>query len=152
MRDKIINFLFEISNESYRKLKNNKPWNLTKPDLLAFPKNSLGKQLGLFLDKNNFELLKKSERHDIYHILTGYDTNILDEIKLQFYLFGNGKKSIYLFWVLIAGTMLYPDKLYKFSIAYKNGKSALPFHNLPFLDLLRVDFDSIRHKYKIKLH
>jgi len=111
-RKKIINWLFEISQHVYTAyFKKNNPWNITKSDLLQYPEASFGKHLGLFLEKNNFELIPKVERHDAYHVITGYSTKVEDEIAQQYLCFGNGKRSIYLFGVIVIGTVLLPDYL-----------------------------------------
>ena len=50
-------WLFEVSKTLYTYIfKNHKPWGVYKAELLNYPAHSLGRHLGLFLEKNNFEL------------------------------------------------------------------------------------------------
>lgn len=144
-RKQLINWLFEISNKIYTRIyKNHKPWNITKKELLAYSKNSLGFYLGMFLSKNNFELIPKVERHDCYHVLTGYSTNVEDEIALQYLSFGNGKRSLYLYGAIILGTIILPDYLPYYIKSYRIGKQANVFYNLDYKQLLKVNLENFR--------
>ena len=112
LRKQLIEWLFENSQKVYTNLfKNHEPWGIYREELLTYPDESFGKHLGLFLAKNNFELIAKVERHDAYHTLTGYDTNVEDEIALQCLCFGNGKRSMYLYGAMILGIIILPDYL-----------------------------------------
>lgn len=145
LRKQLINWLFEVSSKIYTRIyKNQKPWQITKSDLLSYSKNSLGYRLGLFLDKNNFELIPKVERHDCYHVLTGYSTKVEDEIALQYLSLANGKRSPYLYGVVILGTIILPDYFAYYLQSYKIGKEANVFHNLDFKSLLKVNINTIR--------
>ncbi|WP_034059909.1 Coq4 family protein [Lacinutrix jangbogonensis] len=146
LRKQLINWLFAISSKIYTRIyKNHKPWDITKTELLSCSKESLGFNLGLFLDQNNFELIPKVERHDCYHVLTGYSTEVEDEIALQYLSFGNGKRSPYLYGAVILGTIILPDYLTYYLKSYHIGKAANVFHNLDFKPLLKTNMDALRH-------
>ena len=91
-------------------MKQGTPWNLSTRQLLDFPEDSLGFHLGCFLLQHNFEPQPKCEDHDIFHVLTGYKTDTAQEIALQFFLYGNGKRSPFLSLAMGAGYLLYPDQ------------------------------------------
>lgn len=144
-RKQLINWLFEISSKIYTKIyKKHKPWNIGKKELLSYSKTSLGYYLGVFLDNNNFELIPKVERHDCYHVLTGYSTKVEDEIALQYLSLGNGKRSPYLFGAIILGTIILPDYLSFYIKSYHIGKQANVFHNLNFKPLLKTNIKALR--------
>lgn len=144
-RKQLINWLFNISSKVYTRLyKNHEPWNISKKELLKYTKNSFGYHLGLFLKRNNFELIPKVERHDCYHVLTGYSTNVEDEIALQYLSLGNGKKSPYLFGAVILGTIILPDYLSYYLKSYRIGKHSNTFHSLDYKPLLNVDITRFR--------
>jgi len=145
LRKQLINWLFEVSNTIYTRLyKNHEPWGISRKELLTYSKDSLGFYLGLFLDKNNFELIPKVERHDCYHVLTGYSTKVEDEIALQYLSLGNGKKSPYLYGAVILGTMILPDYLSYYIKSYHIGKQANVFHSLDFKPLLKTNLEEFR--------
>ena len=138
-RKKIIVWMFEKSQKVYTKyIKKNEPWNINKSDLLCLPDESFGKQLGEFLVDNDFDLIPKAERHDAYHVLTGYSTKVEDEIAQQYLCYGNGKRSIYLYGVITIGTLILPEYLGYYLKSYKIGKSANLFHHLDFKSLLKT--------------
>jgi len=146
MRKKLIAWLFEQTQIIYTKhfKKKKKPWGLTRSQLLEYPSNSIGYHLGLFLKENNFELLPKVERHDAYHVVAGYGTQVQDEIALQYLCFGNGKRSPYLLGVLFLGTTILPDYLPYYMASYKKGKQMNSFHQYDYKKLLSVSLDEFR--------
>lgn len=138
-RKKIIIWMFEKSQMIYTKyIKKNKPWNINKSDLLNYPDTSFGKHMGEFLEANGFDLIPKAERHDAYHVLTGYGTKVEDEIAQQYLCYGNGKRSIYLYGVIGLGTLLLPEYMSYYIKSYQIGKNANLFHNLYFKSLLKT--------------
>ncbi|MFD0965014.1 Coq4 family protein [Pseudofulvibacter geojedonensis] len=144
-RKQLINWLFIISQKIYTQLfKKHQPWNIHKKDLLQLPKDSFGYHLGSFLQKNGFELIPKVERHDAYHVLTGYSTNVEDEIALQWLCFGNGKRSKYMYGVIILGTVILPDYYQYYKKSYRKGKQANTFHHLDYKELLQTPIEDLR--------
>ena len=144
-RKQLIICLFEHSQRAYTSLfKNHESWNITKADLLKLPNPTFGRQLGEFLDKNNFELIPKVERHDCYHVLCGYSTKVEDEIALQCMCYGNGKRSPYLYGAILLGVAILPDYYDYYYKSYKTGKCAHPFHQFNYKKLLNVPLKDIR--------
>lgn len=146
IRKRLIIRLFEKSQKFYVKYfkKHKIAWNITKHELLNYSKDTLGYQYIRFLIKNNFEILPKLERHDAYHVITGYKSEVQDEIALQYLCFGNGKRSIYLFGVILLGTILLPDYVTYYRQSYRIGKQANPFYNLDYEKLLATNLEEIQ--------
>jgi ubiquinone biosynthesis protein Coq4 len=150
MKDFIIEKMYELSRKPYQKyFKKSTPWEIGKNELLEYPKDSLGFGLGIFLDKNHFDIQPKLEDHDIIHVLTNTGISVIDEIGMQYYLLGNGKRSLYLFMVIISGTPFYLTQIKYFFQQYKRGKEALPFHYLDFSKMLSIPVLSIQKTFKI---
>lgn len=151
MKDLLIEKLYEASKKPYQKyFKKNQPWGLSRRELLSFEEQSLGFHLGCFLLKHNFQIQEKLEDHDAIHILTNTGVSVVDEIGMQYYLLGNGKKSLYLFMVVLSGTVFYPTKFNYFLSEFKRGKQALEFHYLDFFKMLNVSVIEIQKTFKIK--
>lgn len=129
----------------YCKFKRKKPWKISTEMLLAMPHNSFGYQLGMLLNEQGFQLIPKVERHDAYHLLTGYSTAVEDEIALQYCCLGNGKRTPYLFGVILIGTFLLPDYLPYYIQSYQFGKQANAFHHFDFKKILPLDFEDFKH-------
>ncbi|WP_289045141.1 hypothetical protein [uncultured Olleya sp.] len=144
-RKQIIAWLFKVTQYVYTKyFKRNAPWNIKKQQLLQLPQHTFGYHLGAFLDTNGFELIPKAERHDAYHVLTGYNSNEQDEIALQYLCFGNGKRSLYLFGVIIIGTIILPDYWTYYKQSYSIGKKANSFYSLDYKGLLNTSLTTLK--------
>lgn len=151
MKDLFIEKLYEMSKKPYQKFfKSNLPWEVNQKDLLEFPEETLGFHLGCFLLKYNFEIQPKLEDHDVIHVLTNTGISVLEEIGMQYYLFGNGKRSFYLFMVLFSGTLFYPTKINYFLKQFKRGKQAFQFHYLDYSKMLLIPVDTIQRAFKIQ--
>ena len=113
------------------------------------PEETLGFGLGNFLYKNHFDIQEKLEDHDIIHVLTNTGVSVYEEIGMQYYLLGNGKKSLYLFMVITSGTIFYPKRMRYFIQQYKRGKRAHSFHYLDFSKMLFMPVQTIQQTFKI---
>ncbi|MBS7232651.1 hypothetical protein KHA90_16655 [Flavobacterium psychroterrae] len=150
MKDYCIEKLYECSKKPYQKyFKKNEPWKINKHELLHYPEDSLGFGLGNFLFNNHFDIQEKLEDHDIIHVLTNTGISVVEEIGMQYYLLGNGKKSLYLFLVIASGTIFYPKQIKYFIQQYKKGKEALTFYYLDFSKMLFMPIKSIQQSFKI---
>lgn len=150
MKDYLFEKIYECTKKPYQKyLKKNKPWDIDKESLLQYPAQSLGFRLGLFLQKNNFDIQSKLEDHDIIHVLTDTGVTVYEEIGMQYYLLGNGKRSLYLYMVIASGTLFYPKRIKYFIAQFRKGKNALSFHYLDFSKMLTVPIYSIQTAFKI---
>lgn len=149
-REKLCARLFEWSKAPYQRLfkKEKIAWNLSSNELIEFPQNSLGQQLGLFLQQNGFELIDKLESHDVYHVITGMSTEVKDEIGMQFLLFGNGKRSVYLFATMSIGAMLTPEHFKHYMRCYKKGKGLYPIENLQLYQELKNNLPDIQNRIR----
>ncbi|MFS4493736.1 hypothetical protein [Maribacter sp. 2308TA10-17] len=150
MRAIILEKLYEWSLIPYQSFKKNEAWDLGIEDLLQYSKGTLGYQMGYFLLSNNFDLQEKLESHDVFHVLTGTGTTVPEEVSMQFYLLGNGKRSAYLFSVIFLGGLLFPDYFKMFLSKYRRGKASLPFHQLDFKKLLNQPLERIKDTFLIQ--
>jgi ubiquinone biosynthesis protein Coq4 len=151
MKDIIIELLYENIKIPYQILfKKNKEWLVTRKEMLQMPTDSLGFHYACFLIQNNFTIQKNLEEHDAYHILTKIGTTVLDEIYLQWYLFGNGKRSLFVFIVIGTGLLFYPNKYKSYYQFFKKGKRAHPFHHLNFQNLLLQPIQNLQVSLNIK--
>ncbi len=150
MKDKIIEKMYEISKKPYQKFfKNNEPWAIGKNELLQHKQETLGFHLGCFLIKYHFEIQPKLEDHDVIHVLTNTGVSVPEEIGMQYYLFGNGKRSLYLYLVIATGTCFYPTRLQYFFKQYQKGKMANQFHNLDFSKMLHIPISTLKTAFNI---
>ncbi len=151
MRDLFIEKMYELSKKPYQKFfKKGKAWEIEINQLIQLPNDSLGFHLGCFLLKYNFEIQPKLEDHDIIHVLTNTGISVVDEIGMQYYLYGNGKRSLYLIMVIVSGTLFYPTRFSYFKQQYKRGKTAHEFYGLDFLNMLSFSLTHIQQTFNIQ--
>lgn len=145
IRETLLVWLYEHSKTIYATyFKQNEPWQEDRDSLLAYPAGTLGHALGCFLTKNGFTMEAKLESHDVFHTIIGFDTKIEDELAMQYFLLGNGKRSLYMFMVLIPGSLLFPEHWLYFKKSHQNGKITPPFYHWDFYKLLNTPLQEIR--------
>ncbi len=151
MREFILESLYELSKKPYQKfIKKSDAWKISINELHTYPTDSLGYCLADFLLKHNFEIQPKLEDHDVFHVLTNTGISVPEEISMQYYLLGNGKRSLYQASVMLLGTLLFPEHLQIFIKAYKRGTNAHSFHQLNFLKMLHQPIEKIQSTFKIQ--
>ena len=151
MRDLFIEKMYEISKKPYQRYyKKGNAWNVNVNQLLQLQSDSLGFHLGCFLLKYNFEIQPKLEDHDIIHVLTNTGISVVEEIGMQYYLLGNGKRSLYLWMVILSGTLFYPTRFSYFKKQYQRGKASHEFYGLDFLNMLSVPLTHIQKTFNIQ--
>ena len=121
-----------------------KNWNMNTVQLLQYADGSLGKSLGEFLKKNDVELLVGAEYHDIHHILFNYSLTFKDEVALQFFLHGNGNKSIASISTRIGAWCLLPTEWAYLNAAYKRGKLYKDISIINFKSMLNQDLKKVK--------
>jgi len=121
-----------------------KNWNLSTAELLKFPEGSLGKTLGDFLKKSHVEPLIGAEYHDIHHVLFDYTISFKDEVALQFFLHGNGNKSIASVSTRLGAWCFLPTEWKYLKNAYERGKTCKDISAFNFKIMLDQDFTQIK--------
>lgn len=148
IREALIGFGFKLSSRLYILLKTGPAWNIRVGQLLSYPTDSLGFSLGCFLAQHEFEPQAHCESHDIFHILTGYSTNTAQEIAMQYWLWGNGKRSIYSALAMFVGIIFYPDHYGLFISSYRQGTWHIAIHNIDYKNKLSLPISSFKIKLK----
>lgn len=142
--------LYHWSKKPYRYFfKDEVAWGITVQELLSYPPETLGFHLGCFLLKYHFTPEPQFEDHDVFHVLTDTGISVTEEISMQFYLLGNGKRSVYLFMVTAIGSLLFPDHWQRFKSAFKKGKQAHRLYDLNYLKLLSKPLDQLKTSLNI---
>jgi ubiquinone biosynthesis protein Coq4 len=147
MRLKFMLFLYNGSSKLYAQVfkRNKKAWGLSVNDFLRYPENSLGYALGEFYRSKGFDIMPKLENHDVFHVITQTNTEIEDEVAMQYLLMGNGKRSLYMYAMITIGTFIYPEFIRYYMFSYQKGKSLSTFHHIEFKDYLARPLIEIQH-------
>lgn len=121
-----------------------KNWNMTTSDFLNYSEGSLGKAIGQFLQSNKVEPLAHAEYHDVHHVLFDYSITFKDEVALQFFLRGNGKKSLASLGTSIGAWILLPTQWNYLKTSYKRGQECIDISQLNLKELLNEDLQKIK--------
>src|SRR5882757_2117007 len=137
LRSRLLVFLtHNMALPVLRIIRKAKPFPYTADELKQFPAGSLGKDLVIFLQNKNLQLLPYYARHDIKHILLKYDTTDDGEVCLQCFMLGNGHLSFPVVATVIYGFVTMPEHWSKFRQAFKRGKKAIPIANWNWFGIL----------------
>lgn len=119
-------------------------WGMKREDMLQYPADTLGHELGQFLTREHLQPVDRVERHDAFHILLGFSTSLEDEAAMQFFLVGNGKISPFTLATAAFTALVMPDKWGRFVREFRRGRAALSIANWDFLHLLNEPFAEVK--------
>jgi hypothetical protein len=127
-----------------------KPFPYTKEELQSFPDHTLGKELIVFLEKKELQLLPYYAKHDIKHILLQYDTTDEGEVCLQCFMLGNRHLSFPVVATVLYGFVTMPEYWRKFKQAYRRGRKANSIANWQWFEILKETTQSLMYKIESK--
>ena len=146
LREKLLINLVEWTKPWYGRFfqKSKIPWKTNLEKLKKFPPKTLGGDLAHFLEKENLSLMPKFESHDVYHVLLKYKTTVVDEARMQFFLMGNRKYSLYIVGTNLIALIFYPEQIRSFISEFQKGRKAISIAKWNFEFLLNEPTKSLR--------
>jgi ubiquinone biosynthesis protein Coq4 len=114
-------------------------------ELYMLPEGTLGNDLYFFLEKRNLPLLRHYARHDIKHVLLGYDTTDEGEVCLQSFMLGNGRVSFPVLATVMYGFATMPEHWKKMKGAYRQGRQSTSFHHWKWNELMTTETLTLRN-------
>ena len=118
----------------------------TESELRSLPAGTLGNDLFYFLEKRDLPLLKHYARHDLKHVLLGYDTTEEGEACLQSFMLGNGRISFPVLATVMYSFITMPEYWSKMKMAFLQGKKSDPIHLWEWNKLLKEPTEELRKK------
>ena len=118
----------------------------SEDELQSLPAGTLGNDLFLFLKQRNLPLLKHYARHDLKHVLLGYDTTEEGEACLQSFMFGNGRISFPVLATVTYGIITMPEYWSKMKKAFLQGKKSNSIHTWKWNEILKEPTEELRRK------
>lgn len=148
LREQLAIILVEWTKPLYVRLfkQRRKAWGQSIASLKRYPPASLGRALGSFLEQHNFKLLPKLEDHDVLHVLLQYQTTIVGEIRMQYFLLGNRKRSFYACFTALVGVLLVPEELKSYSQAFQKGRQCISISQWNFEHLLSEPLELLQQQ------
>jgi len=118
----------------------------SEDELQSLPAGTLGNDLFIFLNQRDLPLLKHYVRHDLKHVLLGYDTTEEGEACLQSFMFGNGRISFPVLATVAYGFITMPEYWSKMKKAFLQGKKSNSIHAWKWNEILKVPTEELRRK------
>lgn len=122
------------------------PFNYSELELYMLPAGTLGNDLYNFLEKRNLPLLRHYARHDIKHVLLGYDTSEEGEVCLQSFMLGTGRISFPVLATVVYGFATMPEYWKAMKAAYRKGKQATAFHHWNWTEMMKEETITLRNR------
>ncbi len=108
----------------------------TTAALMNMEKGTLGKDLYEFLQAKKLVLLPYYAKHDIKHILLGYDTTDEGEVCLQCFMLGNKHFSFPVAATVLYGFITMPEYWKKFIVAYRRGAISISLEDWNWFNII----------------
>ena len=121
------------------------PFGYSLEELGRLPQGSLGNDLFQFLEKRKLPLLKHYARHDLKHVLLGYDTTDEGEACLQSFMLGNGRISFPVLATVLYGFFTMPEYWKQMRKAHRLGRNSRPIHGWNWNELLTSPTELLRN-------
>lgn len=149
MRWKLVRWLTIKATDLSNVLIKDRNWNYSFEDYRQMPENSLGRELYLYMIKNEISFKPNLVRHDLKHILLGYEMKMPDELKIHAFLIGNRCINPMGIVYLIICTLIVPEVIPQLRTAFKRGKIAKSFRKVNLQDLVPAQLIECQNQLKI---
>src|SRR5688572_7242010 len=113
-------------------------------ELAALPIGTLGNDLYVFLKQRDLPLLKHYARHDLKHVLLGYDTTEEGEACLQSFMLGNGRVSFPVLATVVYSFLTMAEFWTKMRKAFNDGKRSHSIHNWKWNEIVEMQTNDLR--------
>ena len=125
-------------------------WRYTLQDYRNFPVGTVAREIANYLDLKGLCFLPKGEKHDVRHIVLGYEMNVEGEVRMQAFLIGNGKLHLYGILYLGFFLILLPELIIPCLGDFLRGRQAVEMADLSEVALLGMHLDEVKKLFAIK--
>lgn len=114
--------------------------------LRSLPAGTVGHDLVQMLDSKGLKLIPGFTKHDLNHLILGYDMTPEEELCMQAYLIGNGHWQLQCF-IFLSSAVLLPGLWSTLWCHYTLGKQSKSLSPLHLDDCLLKSTDQVRQQY-----
>ena len=152
IRCKILVFLTHNLTLPFLKItRRAKPFPYSVEQLQNMPKGFVGRDLIDYVHEKDITLLSHYARHDMKHLLLGFDTTEEGEICMQYFMFGNGRLSFPVLITVAFGLVFTPEYRQQMKLSYQMGKQCNPIHQWDWMTLLEQETHTVKSNiYKLR--
>lgn len=112
----------------------------------SLPVHTVGHDFAQMLDSKGLKLIPGFAKHDLDHLILGYGMNPEEELCMQAYLIGNGRRQLQCF-LFLSSALLLPGLWSTLWAHYNLGRRSEPLSPLTLDDCLEQRTDQLRRKY-----
>lgn len=112
----------------------------------SLPAHTVGHDLIQMLDSKGLKLIPGFAKHDLDHLILGYGMEPEEELCMQAYLIGNGRRQLQVV-LFLSSAVLLPGLWSTLWAHYKLGRQSPALTSLAFDDCLTQNTDQIRRRY-----
>lgn len=149
MRWKFVTWLTVKATAMSDWLLRNRNWRYTADDYRRMPENSMGKKLICYMDQHRIPFKPNLVRHDLKHILLGYEMRMPDELRIHAFLFGNRCYNAMGIIYLAICMLFVPEVTPCLWQDYKRGRKAIPLKKIDLSNFVEQDVDWCRQTWNI---
>jgi len=114
--------------------------------LRSLPEGTVGCDLAKMLDSRGLKLIPGFEKHDLNHLILGYDMTPEDELCMQAYLIGNGHWQLQCF-LFLSSAVLLPGLWSELWDHYQLGRQSKPLASLTLKDCMDQNTEQAKQQY-----
>jgi ubiquinone biosynthesis protein Coq4 len=142
----LVSLTHNVALPMLKHIRKPKPFPYSLQQLSSLDDGTLGKDLYNFIDVKDLQLLTHYARHDMKHIVLGFDTTEEGELCLQSFMLGNGRISFPVLATIIFGLLTAPEYWYAMNASYKRGKQCISIHDWNWFELIPQQTQVLRNK------
>jgi len=139
MRWKLVNWLTVKATDLSDFLLRKRKWNYSLQDYQNMPENSLGKSLSDYMEKHSIPFKSNLVRHDLKHIVLGYEMDMPDELRIHSFLLGNRCYNPMAIAYLLICVMIVPEVIPTLKKDFKRGRRAKCLRNINLENFIKED-------------
>jgi len=149
MRWKFVTWLTVKATDLSDWLLRNRNWHYTAADYRKMPENSLGKKLIDSMDRNQIPFKPNLVRHDLKHVLLGYQMNMPDELRIHAFLIGNRSYNPMAITYLLICVAIVPEVIPMLRKDFKRGRKAICLKDIPLENYIESDLITCQKKWRL---
>jgi hypothetical protein len=123
-----------------------KPYEQKMEYMRSLPAHTVGHDLAKMLDSKGLKLIPGFAKHDLNHLILGYDMDPEEELCMQAYLIGNGHWELQCF-LFLSSAVLLPGLWSTLWSHYNLGKRSEPLSSLSLEECMGDKTELVRRKY-----
>lgn len=128
----------------------NRKWNLSAEDYRNMPANSTGKKLVTYMDSVHISFNPCLVKHDLKHILSGYEMITPHELRIQAFLLGNRCTNAMSVIYLAICTAIVPEYVAQLKKDFQRGRKAICLKKLNLEALAPLDLKVCQQNLRIE--